>query len=178
MDPYLPEAQDVLTNTLLSRQTFGSLISPNWKMYTPMDILPSKVFQASANRQTVLRDEQCCPAACRKSHLFVLRSEMWSDSKAFPAIVHGARLQPYLCQDCQLRSQCQMCTFTQLFCECGLHSFTKKFALMLRVLWRQTKVRGEGVVLNWPQQTTRMPFLKWISRLLILCYMLFYISLY
>lgn len=34
--------------------------------------------------------------------------------------------------------------------------------------------QGRVVVLSWPQQITRMPFLKWIFRLFIPCYSIFH----
>lgn len=157
---------------LLSLQTFGSLISPNWKTYTPTDILPSQVFQASANRQIVPWDEQCCPATCRKSNLFVLRSETWNDSKTSPAVARGARLQPYLCWDREPRNRCQTWTFTLFI----LWMWTSQLFFICPNAESPVKTDpSQGGGLSGPQHLSRVPFLKWIFSLFILFYVLVYI---
>lgn len=108
---------------------------------------------------------------CRKSNLFVLRSETWNDSKTSPAVAHGAKLQPYLCWVREMRNQCQMWTFTlsilrmwtsQLFFYC--------FVLICSNAERFVKTDPSQGSLSWPQHITRVPFLKWIFRLFILFY--------
>lgn len=127
----------------------------------------------------MLRDEQCCPAACRKSHLFVLRSEMSSDSQNLSSRSTKCQTAALSLPGLPAKELVPMCTFAQLFCECGLYSFIflKNCPnAMSPVKTNQNQRRG--VVLSWPLQITRMLFLKWIFRFLILYYILFCIPVY